>query len=888
VITAAHAVPSVQRDEDEAALRAKEQAAKDHLRKLGSLGHFHYEVAALAPGKPDMEHTTVLTIQDVIGRSGPRDSFTDPGQATAHASIGGMGAGGGGAVLKHEGLYYAVKLKTEGFKRERMYRFQPADALVDAVHVATSEEGLVFKKFLDYEPDPERLKKQGAAATVAEPPPAADLRAAGGMTWGSEPGRHDPGQVARRGDQKAFVRAYFLSRALEVLAENEKQANGLGESFKPADPGKGGGSGTGVSSKAQALIDSSRKLLPAYQALLEGEAELDRRRALVERGRHLFRTDVTLRERDKDDPTKWKDETKKWFEWREIFNQRSAMLQTAKSEILSDAPMLAHLVPPDRIPQPGVPSKLAAGLVGGILSPLGPAMGGGILAAAPGLGAKVDEAYDIAAGREQLRGKNQATGSLLAGAGTADKDEAIRKQFKERLDAIKGAIIRSRGEILGGGIDPLSMSGLRVRVKNDMRNIQGTTNDLGPALDELLAQIGQKELAWDMGMMVLQVGLLFVPGGQFLSAVIGAAAATHDMSEAEKRWDVSQAAVNPTQALIDQQEAAYGRIMAAITMVLSFVDLGVETSAALKELETASKAKATRALTAGGSPPKALTPFEDWFQTLTPETQGALKGADPAVLETYRTMDPALRRALTRCGSPCIPIPHPSPAVTSRLKGVMSRFGIADGHPGLREYLHDMRGRGGGKGLADAATALEGCQDLDDVQRIFDQAIAAWAKERGGTATKLNGRWALERKIDGVVVREWEVGLYGQLSADSATNSFFQAHHGVQDAWAQSIPGYRQQDCPAILLRDSYAGSPHRRITDRQIADRASASTRTYELERELMTKDLKGMGSEVPPMYADILVQATDAYFTRLYRAQEGKLGPAELRRLFGDWKPL
>src|SRR5262249_31023939 len=157
----------------------------------------------------------------------------------------------------------------------------------------TGEDGVVFKKFLDYEHDTERLKAQGAKAVVAEPPSAAELRAAAGMSFGSQAGKYDPGQIALGGDRKGFVKAYFMSRALEILAEKERRAQDLSETFAPAGPGQDGKSGSAVSPKAQALIDSSRKLLPAYEALLDAEAQLDRSRALVERGRQLGRTDIT-------------------------------------------------------------------------------------------------------------------------------------------------------------------------------------------------------------------------------------------------------------------------------------------------------------------------------------------------------------------------------------------------------------------------------------------------------------------------------------------------------------------------------------------------------------------------------------------------------------------
>jgi hypothetical protein len=54
------------------------------------------------------------------------------------------------------------------------------------------------------------------------------------------------------------------------------------------------------------------------------------------------------------------------------------------------------------------------------------------------------------------------------------------------------------------------------------------------------------------------------------------------------------------------------------------------------------------------------------------------------------------------------------------------------------------------------------------------------------------------------------------------------------------------------------------------------------------MIQDLAG--SEVPDAYADVLVKSSDAYFSKLYRAWKdtGTATPADLRRVFGDWKPL
>jgi HNH/Endo VII superfamily toxin with a SHH signature len=206
----------------------------------------------------------------------------------------------------------------------------------------------------------------------------------------------------------------------------------------------------------------------------------------------------------------------------------------------------------------------------------------------------------------------------------------------------------------------------------------------------------------------------------------------------------------------------------------------------------------------------------------------------------------------------------------------------------LREYLHDMSARGE---LTQASEALSHCQDLPDAQRLFDAAITRWATEKGGSAKKVGGRWEFTR-ADGTVIREWEVDTFKNLADNRATGSYFQAHHGIQDLWAKDrkIPGYTRDACPAIELRDSYAGSPHQRITARQASRRGKANERTYAEERKLMIEDLQG--AEVSKAQADRLVNESDKYFGDLYKKWAADLKAkglpdTDLKAAFGDWEP-
>jgi len=325
----------------------------------------------------------------------------------------------------------------------------------------------------------------------------------------------------------------------------------------------------------------------------------------------------------------------------------------------------------------------------------------------------------------------------------------------------------------------------------------------------------------------------------------------------------------------------------------AFIQAGVMIGAAMVEKGRASKTRESLTHAEGARGEANLgRASEAWLDRLSPETQEALnKPGDPAAVaarEAYRAMDPEVRRALTLCASICIPIPPPSPAEVAKIRDFLKRAGIPDTHQNLREYLHDMNGRGE---LKQAIESLAACETLADAQRLFDAAISRWAKDKGGSARKTGDRWEFTR-ADGSVVLEWEVDTFKALAADRATNSYFQAHHGVQHAWAEGrgIPGYTRDSCPAMLLRDSFAGSPHRRITDRQIAMKESASSRTYAEERKLMIDDL--LDSEVSEPQADQLVNASDKYFGDLYKAWEADLkakgqSDAPLRAAFGTWSP-
>jgi hypothetical protein len=165
------------------------------------------------------------------------------------------------------------------------------------------------------------------------------------------------------------------------------------------------------------------------------------------------------------------------------------------------------------------------------------------------------------------------------------------------------------------------------------------------------------------------------------------------------------------------------------------------------------------------------------------------------------------------------------------------------------------------------------------------RVTAAGGRTAGSPEVLSSGRHVWRRN-DGVTVREYEIDTYGLLSDNRRSNNYFQAHHPIQDMWAETrlAQHYRTRRAPAILLRDSRRGTPHRIITDRQDARRAGVAERTYAEERRLLRGDLQAAG--VPDAERAAVLRRCDEYFSELYRAMQGE-GPQALRRVFGDWTP-
>ena len=167
-------------------------------------------------------------------------------------------------------------------------------------------------------------------------------------------------------------------------------------------------------------------------------------------------------------------------------------------------------------------------------------------------------------------GKNQYDESSF---GRGASDEELRKEFAGKLDDVRQALRRARSNMIDGGDGfVLGLSSLRQRVAADL----ASNPALKRRLDEMLSTHDLVNVVERIGSAAIQIGLLFVPGGQVISAAIGLAEQMHYTSVHLAEWDMSKAAVDPTRALVDQQKASGQLFTDTLLLALQAVFLAGE------------------------------------------------------------------------------------------------------------------------------------------------------------------------------------------------------------------------------------------------------------------------------------------------------------------------
>lgn len=139
-----------------------------------------------------------------------------------------------------------------------------------------------------------------------------------------------------------------------------------------------------------------------------------------------------------------------------------------------------------------------------------------------------------------------------------------------------------------------------------------------------------------------------------------------------------------------------------------------------------------------------------------------------------------------------------------------------------------------------------------------------------------NGRWEVYNVQDSKLVREYAIGLYGS-NPSAGADSFIEAHHPIQDAWANEILGsygYSRSGAITINLQRGF----HQSITNQQRSRGRDYTSRTYLQERSFAINELQE--AEVPREFIDNLINTNDAYFRNIWE----KMPERSRNSIFGD----
>lgn len=503
--------------------------------------------------------TETFYIGEVVERPSTepkRYGFDTPGPAIAFAAT---IAPNGGAVFQQDGFFFASRLREGKHKlrvtdpgvfewdwwagRDYVYRVDPAAGIAGI----TGMGGYTFPLHAELEPDPAKSRFQ-KDPKMATPATAEDMKQIAGIL----PDSAKPGDKPKMPDQidipeeqyESFIISYFRARGLETLEANEKFAADLSEKFKPVPGGPDGKQGSGLSPDAKRLIDESRKAGVLYKDLMDEEAKLEARIDYMHatKKRTLgFDVDVTFQ-----------GQTKKRSAWISGFEKDKEEIKQRITNTLSSSPLLAMLVerqdPKDRFE-------------------------GNI---APDFDPKVPP----------LKKNNPYDRSILAAPGSPDNDETIRKTMQEKLDATRKAIRSARSDVVEGDADfLLGLTTLRQRVEIDFARISGKNKGLADKLKQMTLNKQATDKIYDTGAMAIQVALLFVPGGQFLSAAAGFVTSAAQMDARLKVWNASNATVDPSKGLTDQQEAETAALNATYKLAVDCVLLATGVSQAMDALD---------------------------------------------------------------------------------------------------------------------------------------------------------------------------------------------------------------------------------------------------------------------------------------------------------------
>ena len=580
------APPSAAPATPDPAMKAKEDGA---LAKLSGLkgnvvAGFNYDnpmTARYVPPNPPPPIAS-LTLGEVVARptgpDQPRQSFDTQAEAIAHATI--MGGPAGAVVLKSDGLFFAGSLSASAgseFLRDRMYRFLP---MAGSVMVGVTLDRAVVVTGKDYQPDGAKAGKVDRPEDVTAPVASAEeLRKILGVGGKVEPGQATPKTPAAvtvpPGQEEAVIKTYLMARAMETLQQNRAMTIKLASDFKPEAGGKIGGD-------AKRLIDESRAMGILYE-------ELEGKEARVGEEAHK----ILDKSRDQKSRIGYKGQRKFAFEWFDDLGLQIKAIGEGKRSALQLSPVLASMVRHDKTPDTAkgwaekLDAEAASAKVAKVAGSMAPA-----LAVANPIGALVGWGAAKLGGVIANSAHDTKTwkDSELSKKSSAESDEKIAAEMRTKLDGVQQAISRTIGRVAGGDVGYLlGLSGLRARVEADISKLGPQNKAVQEKFKEMLLHNEMVDDLIEVAGTVVQVGALFLPGGQFISAAIGLGMEMKKMSTHLEQWDASKAAVDPANALADQQELTKTLLFDSITLAVQAIDMASNVGHGLDALEQGGK-----------------------------------------------------------------------------------------------------------------------------------------------------------------------------------------------------------------------------------------------------------------------------------------------------------
>lgn len=193
-------------------------------------------------------------------------------------------------------------------------------------------------------------------------------------------------------------------------------------------------------------------------------------------------------------------------------------------------------------------------------------------------------------------------------------------------------------------------------------------------------------------------------------------------------------------------------------------------------------------------------------------------------------------------------------------------------------------------------------------QFVWNEPEAKWLSPSGKRKIWYDNGWKYEGE-NGIVEEFTVLEKYSMCKTTYKTSttgngSFMNGHHGIQSDWAETRINefsrklklndmYNPNEAPVILLRDTYDGSPHRYITNKQTQRKLEINQTDYIDQRDYTFKELTDIGCSKNQV--EKYLSESDEYFKSIFEKlkeeikksnySEKEIFSEELQDIFGNY---